>query len=124
MTDNPLEPDAAREHRIRERAYHLWEQDGRPHGRDQEYWERARELIAMEENAGAALRPNPMQHPDAPGETGVEEAEIQANLGEFPGRFTDQGEEQPTPAAAHSPRKRKAPAATAKRPARPRTRKT
>ena len=124
MPDNPLEPDAGREHRIRERAYHLWEQDGRPHGRDQEYWERARELVAMEDNAGAAQLPNPSQHQDAPGETGVEEAEIQANLGEFPGRFTDQGEEQPVPAAAHSPRKRKPAAAPAKRPARPRPRKT
>jgi FAD/FMN-containing dehydrogenase len=26
---------------IRERAYYLWEQDGRPHGRDLEYWTRA-----------------------------------------------------------------------------------
>ena len=29
------------EHRIRERAYHLWEADGSPEGRAQEYWERA-----------------------------------------------------------------------------------
>ena len=29
------------EHAIRERAYYLWEQDGRPHGRDLEYWSRA-----------------------------------------------------------------------------------
>lgn len=29
------------EHTIRERAYYLWEQDGRPHGRDIEYWSRA-----------------------------------------------------------------------------------
>ncbi|WP_148360658.1 DUF2934 domain-containing protein, partial [Acidisphaera rubrifaciens] len=34
MTDNPLQDDPAREHRIRERAYHLWDADGRPHGRD------------------------------------------------------------------------------------------
>jgi hypothetical protein len=26
---------------IREQAYYLWEQDGRPHGRDGEYWDRA-----------------------------------------------------------------------------------
>ena len=53
MTDNPLQDDPAREHRIRERAYHLWDADGRPHGRDVEYWERARELIGMEDSAGA-----------------------------------------------------------------------
>ena len=29
------------EHAIRERAYYMWEQDGRPHGRDIEYWDRA-----------------------------------------------------------------------------------
>ena len=33
------------EHLIRERAYLLWEQDGRPDGRDLEYWERARSLV-------------------------------------------------------------------------------
>ena len=27
--------------RVRLRAYHLWERDGRPHGRNEEYWERA-----------------------------------------------------------------------------------
>ena len=28
---------------IRVRAYHLWEADGRPPGRDHEYWERAQQ---------------------------------------------------------------------------------
>lgn len=57
MSDNPLELTPEREHRIRERAYHLWEADGRPHGRDLDYWERARELIGMEENPGSGLLP-------------------------------------------------------------------
>jgi hypothetical protein len=30
--------------------------------------------------------------------TGIEEAEIQSNLGEFPDRLADQGEVKPTPA--------------------------
>lgn len=87
------------EHRVRELAYHLWEQDGRPHGRDVEFWERARELVAIEENPGAGLLPNPMTHPTmATGRAeGVEEAEVQANYGEFPNRFTDQGDRQETP---------------------------
>lgn len=121
MADNPLEPNAAREQRVRERAYHLWEQEGRPHGRDQEFWERAHALIAIGDNPGATRLPNPEPHPDSPCETGVEEAEIRKNLGEFSDRVADQGEVQQTPAAAPSPRKRKAPA---KRPAKPRTRKT
>jgi hypothetical protein len=84
---------------VRERAYHLWEADGKPHGRDLEYWERARELIGIEESAGAGLLPNPQSAPDAPAKTGVEEAELQENLGEFPGALTDQGEDQPVPKA-------------------------
>jgi hypothetical protein len=105
MADNPLEQDAARERHIRERAYHLWEADGRPHGRHEEYWERARELIGMEQHPGAGLLPNPMTEADSPRETGIEEAEIQENLGEFPDRFTDQGEVQQTPTARRSPRR-------------------
>lgn len=97
-THNPLAIDPDREQRVRERAYHLWEADGKPHGRDVEYWERARELIGMEESAGSGLLPNPQNHPDSPRETGIEEAEIQANLGEFPDRFADQGEIRQTPA--------------------------
>lgn len=96
---NPLAIDPGREHRIRERAYHLWEADGKPHGRDVEYWERARTLTGMEESAGSGLLPNPMNAPRSPRETGIEEADIQENLGEFPGGFTDQGEAQTTPAS-------------------------
>ena len=99
MTRNPLETDPAREQRVRERAYHLWEADGKPHGRDTEYWERARELVGMEESAGSGLLPNPMNEPDSPRQTGIEEAEIQENLGEFPDRLADQGEIQATPSA-------------------------
>jgi len=35
-----------REHAIRERAHALWEADGRPEGREQEYWYRAERLLA------------------------------------------------------------------------------
>jgi len=108
MADNPLDDDPERQQRIRERAYHLWEADGRPRGRDLDYWERARELIGMEENPGAGLLPNPMalgKDPDAPV---VEEAEIQENLGEFPDRFADQGEWRQTHIARRSPRRKAA----------------
>jgi hypothetical protein len=33
---------------VRERAYQLWEFEGRPEGRLDEYWDRARELIQAE----------------------------------------------------------------------------
>ncbi|PNR00442.1 hypothetical protein C1S70_03320 (plasmid) [Azospirillum argentinense] len=40
------------EHRIRHRAYEIWEQDGRPEGRRAEHWERAcRELQEEDERA-------------------------------------------------------------------------
>jgi hypothetical protein len=111
---NPLEHSPHRDERIREVAYQLWEADGGPHGRDVEYWERARELVGIEESAGAGQLPNPETHPQSARETGIEQAAIQENLGEFPDRFADQGEVQPTPAA-----KPKAKAA-AKAPAKPR----
>ena len=101
---NPLAIDPEREQRIRERAYHLWETEGKPHGRDVEYWERARELIGMEESAGSGLLPNPQTTPDSPRETGIEEAEIQENLGEFPDRLADQGDVRPVPAAKRASR--------------------
>lgn len=109
MADNPLIDTPEREQRIRERAYHLWQADGSPHGRDKEYWERARELVGMEESAGSGLLPNPETHPvTLSGQPeGVEEAEIQDNYGEFPDRFADQGEWQQTPSARHSKRGRR-----------------
>ncbi|MGH7212342.1 MAG: DUF2934 domain-containing protein, partial [Acetobacteraceae bacterium] len=64
MESNPLDRDAARESRIRERAYHLWETDGRPEGREIEFWERARELIGMEDSRGAGLLDNPINRPN------------------------------------------------------------
>lgn len=104
MTSNPLDDtDETRQQHIRERAYHLWEADGRPHGREEEFWERARELVGMEESAGAAELPNPATQPGADPDRlqVVEEASIQENLGEFPDRFADQGERTPTPSRAN-----------------------
>lgn len=90
---------AAYEQRIRERAHRLWEQDGQPHGQDLEFWERARELVGMESSPSAGLLPNPVppgeDRPPAP--TRVDEAILEENLGEFPGRFTDQGDRPQSP---------------------------
>ena len=94
MSDNPLESSPEREQRIRERAYHLWEADGCPEGREGEYWERAEELTRMADSAGAGLLPNPQTHPPRPA---ADEAQIQDNYGEFPDRSADQGEWQQTP---------------------------
>ncbi len=87
---NPLDPSADYEERIRRRAYHLWEDDGRPHGRDAEFWERARELEAIRSNPTAGELPIATQ--DRP-----DEAALEDNLGEFPDRLADQGEHRVAP---------------------------
>jgi hypothetical protein len=97
---NPLAPyDEATSQRIRERAYHLWEADGCPEGRAEDYWERAETLTRMEEAPHAGELPNPASQPGAdPSRLDVvDEAALQENLGEFPDRFSDQGERQQTP---------------------------
>ena len=35
--------------RIRDIAYSIWEEEGRPHGKDREHWERARQIVEMED---------------------------------------------------------------------------
>ena len=41
--------DEELQRRIRERAHQLWEHDGRPEGRADEHWERARAELAADE---------------------------------------------------------------------------
>jgi hypothetical protein len=41
MTETEQENSQDREHRIREHAYHLWEANGCPEGRSEEYWKQA-----------------------------------------------------------------------------------
>jgi hypothetical protein len=87
---NPLDPTPEFEARVRVRAYHLWEADGQPIDRDLEYWKRAEELERLQDSSGAGLKPVGTDEP-------IEEALLQDNLGEFPDRFSDQGEHRQTP---------------------------
>ena len=50
--------------RIRQRAYEIWEREGRPEGREQDHWKLASEEIAIEDNIGQTLKPNPSRGPD------------------------------------------------------------
>jgi hypothetical protein len=51
--------------RIRVRAYQIWEQEGRPHGRDREHWHEAERQLAVEFRIG---------YPDGSGaQSGTEE---------------------------------------------------
>ena len=101
MSGNPLENDPARDERIRERAYALWEAEGKPHGNDLEYWERARELVGMSDSGETGQMKVPdINDPSVIAGQPVEEASIQQNLGEFPDRLSDQGEHAQFPDAA------------------------
>ena len=95
--------------RIRERAYHIWQQEGCPPGRSQVHWDMARELVAIEENQSLATKPNPLVH-DEPRDptTGepIEPLEAVTNQGEFP-TLTDQGEEQSYPTPRRQPARRR-----------------
>ena len=44
-----------REDRIKQRAYEIWEMEGRPHGRDKEHWERA--VREMEDDQAVIVAP-------------------------------------------------------------------
>ncbi|TCK31412.1 DUF2934 family protein [Ancylobacter aquaticus] len=56
-----------RETRIREWAYRLWEEQGYPHGRDEEHWLRAVAIVMEEDGvaeAGPAAEPTPEPMPE------------------------------------------------------------
>jgi len=48
-----------REARVRERAHQLWEQEGRPHGRDADHWDQAAREVDAEDNAAPAKKKAP-----------------------------------------------------------------
>jgi hypothetical protein len=44
---------------VREQAYLLWEQDGKPHGRETEYWMRAKVAVAEKSQMDMLTKPAP-----------------------------------------------------------------
>ena len=85
--------------RIRARAHQLWEDEGCPEGRANDHWDRARILVAIEDDR-TSLVPVTKASAGSP----VEEARLQQNLGEFPGRRTDQVERTAMPSAEQANR--------------------
>ena len=55
--------DARFEQAVRETAYFLWEQDGRPEGREKEYWFRALERTLREWKANEEIGRPPETDP-------------------------------------------------------------
>jgi hypothetical protein len=54
------------EERVRQRAYQIWLEEGRPDGRDKEHWERAKAEIEQhqqEQDSGASREPPPIPGP-------------------------------------------------------------
>ena len=105
--------------RVRQRAYRLWMEEGCPEGRSDAHWDKARELVAIEENHKATLKPAP--DPEQPAREPVEPLVAVENAGEFP-TLTDQGEEQAFPKPRAAAAKAKSPLrAEAAKPATART---
>lgn len=85
--------DSGHEERIRERAYRIWLEEGCPDGRADDHWDKASELVAIEESYRDTLKPNPADaYENSPTGEPVEPIEAVKNLGEFP-TLVDQGEE-------------------------------
>ena len=60
--------------RISELAFHLWEQDGRPTGRDLDYWLRAETLVAAEAIVAEETKPALGTPPSVAADEGVSPA--------------------------------------------------
>jgi hypothetical protein len=86
---NPRTVDPDHEQRVRECAYHLWEAEGKPHGRDVEFWERARAQVGAEESAAPEPPPAAEAKPRAPRKQAAEAVSIQASMAEAPDAAAD-----------------------------------
>lgn len=72
------------EQRIRERAYALWQKEGSPKGREEEFWERARLMLDAE---NAPSKPTPLSQRSAE-ERHADEAVAQSFPASDPPAFT------------------------------------
>jgi hypothetical protein len=80
--------------RVRERAYRIWEDEGRPDGRAHAHWELASELVAIEENQKAATKPvrRDAHDPSIAADDVEPAAPAAAAVGDLP-TLTDEGEQ-------------------------------
>lgn len=84
------------EHRVRERAYKLWLEEGRPEGRADVHWEQALELVAIEDNFDLALKLLPKKNDIGLYGEPVEPLQPAENAGDTP-TMVDQGERETIP---------------------------
>jgi hypothetical protein len=81
--------------RVRRRAYQLWQEEGCPPGRADVHWDKARELVAIEDNQKRTTKPIRHTRTGPTGEP-VEPIEAAESMGDLP-TLTDQGEERTAP---------------------------
>jgi hypothetical protein len=97
------------EKRIRERAHRIWEEEGRPEGKEAQHWDLAKLAVAQEDAQKDMLLP--IKASESEPLIAVE------NQAEFP-TLTDQGEQhnpaplteraqKPQPRSAHKPKKKR-----------------
>lgn len=84
------------EKRVRDRAFNLWLEEGCPEGRAEVHWDKARELVAIEDNYDLTLKPITRLNELGPYGEPVEPLAPALNQGEAP-TLVDQGEEQTIP---------------------------
>lgn len=74
------------EDRIRNKAHEIWESEGHPHGRDEDHWAQAREIIAIQDGLSDTLLPR-----NTGAEEPIEPTQAVEPYGDVP-NLTDQGE--------------------------------
>ena len=74
------------EDRIRNKAHEIWESEGHPHGRDEDHWAQAKEIIAIQDGLSDTLLPR-----NTGAEEPIEPTQAVEPYGDMP-NLTDQGE--------------------------------
>ena len=74
------------EDRIRAKAHEIWESEGHPHGRDEDHWAQAKEIIAIQDGLSDTLLPR-----NTGAEEPIEPTQAVEPYGDVP-NLTDQGE--------------------------------
>jgi hypothetical protein len=101
------------EQKIRERAYQIWEREGRAHGRHEEHWHAARRELAATPDASAiavpARKAEPARSKAEAAKTKAEPAKSKADGAKKSRKQATPVPPQPEPVAA-APRRRRPPA--------------
>ena len=90
-----------RDAQIRQHAYRLWQQEGEPHGRDREHWERAERELAGDAPADPKPAGSPAGDPHV--DAGAAAAQVGSDDAEAPAPAVTSTPAPPTPPASSAP---------------------